>query len=59
MTKNPKPTESPLRVSMRFGARTDITLVQHLRGLAPRDRAKFLRDLIKEGWRLRRAPPTP
>ena len=49
----------PIRVSMRFGARSDVTLVQHLRSLPPRERVKYLRTLIKEGLRLRRTPPTP
>jgi hypothetical protein len=51
--KTPSPKD-PIRVSLRFGARSDITLVQQLREIQPYQRPKFLRGLIKEGWRLRR-----
>jgi hypothetical protein len=53
-TSSPK---DPIRVSLRFGARSDITLVQQLREIPPYRRPKFLRGLIKEGWRLRRPKP--
>jgi hypothetical protein len=57
MSEKTSPPKDPIRVSLRFGARSDITLVQQLRDIPPYRRPKFLRELIKEGWRLRRPKP--
>ena len=57
MSEKTSSSKDPIRVSLRFGARSDITLVQQLREIPPYWRPKFLRELIKEGWRLRRPKP--
>jgi hypothetical protein len=47
--------ESHLRVNLRFGTRTDRALLRELSTYTPYARARFIRTLILEGWRLRLA----
>ncbi len=54
MSKKSKSTQPPIRVSLRFGAHSDITLVHVLRPIRPYARAKFLHELIMEAWHERR-----
>ncbi len=56
MNRKTTSAQDPIRVSLRFGMRSDNTLVQALRTTPPYGRAKFLRGLIKEAWRSRRQP---
>jgi hypothetical protein len=57
MSEKTTPAQDPIRVSLRFGVRSDNTLVQALRAIPPYRRPKFIRGLIKEAWRLRRQLP--
>ncbi len=41
-----------IRVNLRFGPRTDVALWREIHGRRPYDRAKFVRGLIRQGWRL-------
>jgi len=42
-----------IRVTLFFGARADTALCKELSELRPYARAKLLRRLVAEGWRLR------
>lgn len=56
MSEKPASTQLPIRVSLRFGVRSDNTLVQRLRTIPPYQRPKFLRDMLMEAWNARRPP---
>jgi hypothetical protein len=56
MNKKATSEQDPIRVSLCFGVRSDITLIEALRKIPPYRRPKFIRGLIKEAWRLRRQP---
>jgi hypothetical protein len=48
-----------IRINLRFGARSDPDLVAELLGLAPRERARWARAWLIEGWRIRSAHARP
>lgn len=42
-----------IRVNLRFGPRTEAALWREIDGRRPYARAKFVRGLIRQGWRMR------
>ena len=57
MNEKTTSAQDPIRVSLCFGVRSDITFIEALRKFPPYRRPKFIRGLIKEAWRLRWQPP--
>jgi hypothetical protein len=51
MSTRAKPTS--IRINLRFGANTDARLHKSLKSLPAYRRAKFVRSLMNDGWRLR------
>jgi hypothetical protein len=49
-----KASEAPIRISLRFGAYSDVTLIRELSSLPPFRRAKRARQLLMTGWRMER-----
>lgn len=39
-----------IRVNLRFGIRTDPTLMRELSALSPKDRARWVRAWMLQGW---------
>jgi hypothetical protein len=54
MSEKDKSVQLPIRVSLRFCVRSDVTLVRKLETISPYQRPKFLRQLIKDAWHSRR-----
>jgi hypothetical protein len=50
---NIKAKQTSIRINLRFGAYTEARLYKCLKSLPAYRRAKFVRSLMRDGWRLR------